>query len=48
MSDSYLVLPITDYIRREWQGRGAVSDTSGRNGIPYSQAYSQLRRKSPF
>jgi acetolactate synthase-1/2/3 large subunit len=38
MSDSYPVLAITGYVALEWQGRGAVNDTSGLNGTPDSQA----------
>lgn len=38
MSDSYPVLAITGYIDLEWQGHGAVNDTSGLNQTPDSQA----------
>lgn len=47
MSDSYPVLAITGFIRTEWAGRGAVNDTSGRNGTPDSQAmFSAITKKS--
>jgi acetolactate synthase-1/2/3 large subunit len=48
MSDSYPVLAITGYIRLEWQGRGAVNDTSGRNGTPDSQAIFAAATKKSF
>ncbi|ROO86053.1 acetolactate synthase large subunit [Actinocorallia herbida] len=38
LSDSYPVLALTGYVALDWQGRGAVNDTSGRNGTPDSQA----------
>jgi acetolactate synthase-1/2/3 large subunit len=47
MSDSYPVLAITGYIRLEWQGRGAVHDTSGRDRTPDSQAIFAAATKSP-
>jgi acetolactate synthase I/II/III large subunit len=48
MSDSYPVLAITGYIRLQWQGRGAVNDTSGRNGTPDSQAIFAAATKKSF
>jgi acetolactate synthase I/II/III large subunit len=48
MSDSYPVLAITGYIRLEWQGRGAVNDTSGRNGTPDSRAIFAAATKKSF
>jgi thiamine pyrophosphate-dependent acetolactate synthase large subunit-like protein len=38
LSDSYPVLAVTGYVALDWQGRGAVNDTSGLNGTPDSQA----------
>src|SRR4051794_24242714 len=34
LSDSYPVLAVTGYVAREWEGHGAVNDTSGLNGTP--------------
>jgi acetolactate synthase-1/2/3 large subunit len=48
MSDSYPVLAITGYIRREWEGRGAVNDTSGCNGTPDSRAIFAAATKKSF
>ncbi|MGV0853044.1 thiamine pyrophosphate-binding protein [Mycolicibacterium phlei] len=48
MSDSYPVLAITGYIRREWAGRGAVNDTSGLNRTPDSQAMFAATTKKSF
>ena len=38
MSDSYPVLALTGYIEKQWEGRGAVNDTSGLNRTPDSRA----------
>lgn len=38
MSDSYPVLALTGYIEKQWEGHGAVNDTSGLNRTPDSQA----------
>ncbi len=48
MSDSYPVLAITGYVDRAWEGRGAVNDTSGRNGTPDSQAMFAATTKKSF
>ena len=48
MSDSYPVLAITGYISLEWQGRGAVNDTSGLNGTPDSQAMFAATTKKSY
>jgi len=48
MSDSYPVLALTGFIRLEWAGRGAVNDTSGRNGTPDSQAMFAATTKKSF
>ncbi|OBG30223.1 thiamine pyrophosphate-binding protein [Mycobacterium sp. 852002-51057_SCH5723018] len=48
MSDSYPVLAITGFIRTEWQGRGAVNDTSGVNGTPDSRAIFAAATKESF
>ena len=48
MSDSYPVLAITGFIRMEWQGRGAVNDTSGVNGTPDSRAIFAAATKKSF
>jgi acetolactate synthase I/II/III large subunit len=47
LSDSYPVLAISGYVSLPWRGRGAVNDTSGRNGTPDSQAiFSATTKKS--
>jgi acetolactate synthase I/II/III large subunit len=38
MSDSYPVLALTGYIETQWEGHGAVNDTSGLNRTPDSKA----------
>jgi thiamine pyrophosphate-dependent acetolactate synthase large subunit-like protein len=38
MSDSYPVLALTGYIEKQWEGHGAVNDTSGLNRTPDSRA----------
>ena len=48
MSDSYPVLAITGYVRLDWQGRGAVNDTSGLNGTPDSKAIFAATTKKSF
>jgi len=48
MSDSYPVLAITGYIRLDWQGRGAVNDTSGLNRTPDSKAIFAATTKKSF
>ena len=48
MSDSYPVLAITGYVSLEWQGRGAVNDTSGLNGTPDSQAMFAATTKKSY
>lgn len=48
MSDSYPVLAITGYVRREWEGRGAVNDTSGLNFTPDSRAMFAATTKGSF
>jgi acetolactate synthase I/II/III large subunit len=48
MSDSYPVLAITGYISLEWEGRGAVNDTSGLNGTPDSQAMFAATTKKSY
>lgn len=48
MSDSYPVLAITGYVAEEWQGHGAVNDTSGRNGTPDSRAIFSATTKRSF
>jgi thiamine pyrophosphate-dependent acetolactate synthase large subunit-like protein len=48
MSDSYPVLALTGYIETQWEGRGAVNDTSGRNRTPDSQAIFAATTKRSF
>ena len=48
MSDSYPVLAISGYVALEWQGKGAVNDTSGLNGTPDSHAMFAATTKKSF
>src|SRR5881296_527039 len=48
MSDSYPVLAITGYVSLDWQGRGAVNDTSGLKGTPDSQAMFAATTKKSY
>jgi acetolactate synthase-1/2/3 large subunit len=48
LSDSYPVLAISGYVALEWQGRGAVNDTSGLNRTPDSHAIFAATTKKSF
>jgi len=48
LSDSYPVLAITGYVAMDWQGKGAVNDTSGLNRTPDSHAIFAATTKKSF
>jgi acetolactate synthase-1/2/3 large subunit len=49
MSDSYPLLAVSGYSRREWAGKGALNETSGKGGTPDSRKmFEHCSKKSYF